>query len=384
MRLTVILACAASVTGHGMIISPKSRNANDAAKLGAGMCNSYVDYNPPYTNTSVAERVGGSGQPCLWFSQGCTIGCEKCDNHTQHTNGHSLCGADSMEPTNNDPMTRTMNRDAVAGGVNDSYRYNPWRAPGFAPVSDACGIAGGRHRTDPGGGDAVFTSIPSIAPNGPIALGAAGTQVLMKGPSFATWTAGATVEVKWGIRFNHGGGYQFRLCKASEALSEACFQKTPLPFSGNPVLRWNNGSEFAMNGTFVSEGTSPAGSTWQMNPIPRIDYDSTSSGQPKGFKGCTHITGLACRQFDPPCHEQTWGNGMPWHGTNSAKSTNNNDVQGDCSGDLTAAAIVDHVVLPSSLPAGDYVLGFRWDCEETAQIWSSCSDVTIKAAESVE
>ena len=27
-----------------------------------------------------------------------------------------------MEPTNNDPMTRTMNRDAVAGGVNDSYR----------------------------------------------------------------------------------------------------------------------------------------------------------------------------------------------------------------------------------------------------------------------
>ena len=126
-----------------MIISPKSRNANDAAKLGAGMCNScapprpppadnkrrhdvtamapahcrerppflarrarsafscysvtacsgsgcrgpermphahnaeppptpmirprrYVDYNPPYTNTSVAERVGGSGQPCLW------------------------------------------------------------------------------------------------------------------------------------------------------------------------------------------------------------------------------------------------------------------------------------------------------------------------------
>jgi hypothetical protein len=38
------------------------------------------------------------------------------------------------------------------------------------------------------------------------------------------------------------------------------------------------------------------------------------------------------------------------------------DVQGDCSGDLTAAAIVDHVVLPK-LPAGDTsVLGFRWVC----------------------
>ena len=31
----------------------------------------------------------------------------------------------------------------------------------------------------------------------------------------------------------------------------------------------------------------------------------------------------------------------------------------------------------AGLAAGDYVLGFRWDCEETAQIWSSCADVSI-------
>ena len=37
--------------------------------------------------------------------------------------------------------------------------------------------------------------------------------------------------------------------------------------------------------------------------------------------------------------------------------------QGDCSGDLTAAAIVDHVVIPAGLTPGDYILGFRWDCE---------------------
>ena len=40
--------------------------------------------------------------------------------------------------------------------------------------------------------------------------------------------------------------------------------------------------------------------------------------------------------------------------------------------------IVDYVQLPSDLPAGKYVLGFRWDCEESNQIWQSCSDVTIK------
>lgn len=55
----------------------------------------------------------------------------------------------------------------------------------------------------------------------------------------------------------------------------------------------------------------------------------------------------------------------------------NVDVQGDCSGDLSLASIVDNVVIPADFPTGDAVLGFRWDCEETAQIWSSCADVAI-------
>jgi len=39
--------------------------------------------------------------------------------------------------------------------------------------------------------------------------------------------------------------------------------------------------------------------------------------------------------------------------------------------------IVDMVLIPPDLPAGDYVLGWRWDCEESNQIWQSCSDVTV-------
>ena len=42
--------------------------------------------------------------------------------------------------------------------------------------------------------------------------------------------------------------------------------------------------------------------------------------------------------------------------------------------------IVDTVQLPKALPAGEYVLGFRYDCEESNQVWSSCSDVKIVAA----
>ena len=33
--------------------------------------------------------------------------------------------------------------DAKPGSVDDIYQHNPWRAPGAAPVADACGLAGG-------------------------------------------------------------------------------------------------------------------------------------------------------------------------------------------------------------------------------------------------
>ena len=39
--------------------------------------------------------------------------------------------------------------------------------------------------------------------------------------------------------------------------------------------------------------------------------------------------------------------------------------------------IVDKVEIPAGIPAGEYVLGLRWDCEQTPQIWSNCADVTV-------
>ena len=41
-----------------------------------------------------------------------------------------------MKATNNDPATRTVNRGAVAGSEADWTKFNPWRAPGHAPVYD--------------------------------------------------------------------------------------------------------------------------------------------------------------------------------------------------------------------------------------------------------
>ena len=41
--------------------------------------------------------------------------------------------------------------------------------------------------------------------------------------------------------------------------------------------------------------------------------------------------------------------------------------------------IADTVVVPKTLKPGKYVLGWRYDCEETAQIWQNCADVQVTA-----
>ena len=38
--------------------------------------------------------------------------------------------------------------------------------------------------------------------------------------------------------------------------------------------------------------------------------------------------------------------------------------------------ILDSLAIPGGLE-GEFVLGWRWDCEQSNQIWQSCSDVTL-------
>jgi hypothetical protein len=144
-------------------------------------------------------------------------------------------------------------------------------------------------------------------------------------------------------------------------LTEACFQETPVPFADDSSLMLGNGTMIKLNSTFVSEGTLPAGSTWQMNPIPGYVIEAFN-----GWHYCKQ-PGKNCRWFDPPCydpyseHPDTLGQGL-------------------CSGEwLTNVTFYDQLRIPGHLEPGEYVLGFRWDCEASAQIWQSCADVTIAA-----
>lgn len=51
--------------------------------------------------------------------------------------------------TNNNPHFRTYHRDVPALSKGDVFRWNPWRAPGNAPVYDPCGMAGGSPKWEP-------------------------------------------------------------------------------------------------------------------------------------------------------------------------------------------------------------------------------------------
>ena len=125
--------------------------------------------------------------------------------------------------------------------------------------------------------------------------------------------------------------------------------QTPMPFAGNSKMMMSNGTMLNLTSTFVTEGTLPKGSAWQMLPIPMTRWDQTPGG-PLGYV------------FPPPCYEpippRTLG-------------------QGTCSGEwISNITMYDQLKVPD-VPPGEYVLGFRWDCEFSAQVWSSCADVTI-------
>jgi len=208
-------------------------------------------------------------------------------------------------------------------------------------VYDACGKAGGQDAFAPYRGATYY--IPTAYAK----VGDLGSKVLPPRPTGTVWRRGTVVKTAWTI---NGGGYSFRLCPRGAALTEECFQKLPLPFAGVQQLQFkHNATAFAIAPTYVSEGTRPAGSTWVMNPIP---IDPTD--------------------FEPPCNDDPdpfFPQPVPYSSVLPSR----------CWGNFPShTQIIDWLHVPASVPPGEYVLGWRWDGEQSAQIWAACSDVTIE------
>ena len=72
------------------------------------------------------------------------------------------------------------------------------------------------------------------------------------------------IEVRWQQTAGHGGGYQYRLCPASEPLTEACFQAHPLAFANtNHSLRFADPSQDRL----ISLGTNLGASSYVTSTI---------------------------------------------------------------------------------------------------------------------
>ena len=136
------------------------------------------------------------------------------------------------------------------------------------------------------------------------------------------------------------------------------------------TIRYVNGSNvsFPIAATDVDVNGS-----WRKNPIPACGCDFgqfcvNNSRQGKeylayqpnatGFPRCP----IGGTQFEP-----SWPEGYGFGGRDEPAPNKDNFF----------FVIEDEVRVPAGLAAGDYVLSFRWDCEQTPQVWSSCADVRV-------
>ena len=86
-----------------------------------------------------------------------------------------------------------------------------------------------------------------------------------------------------------------------------------------------------------------------------------------------------CINFPTPCPDidKGWYGGNSTHMPTQFYPPDDNRHEGWCSGDWTLGMISDKVVIPEDIKPGKYVVSWRWDCEETAQVWQNCADVNI-------
>lgn len=325
--LLSVLSTPLLVNGHGQMTHPRSRTNATLAK--AGNCDKWE---------------------CFWFSQ----------------------PAEIPWPILNDEKYRTYNVK-VSSGVRDWSRTMPWRAPGRAPVyGHGCGAAGGGPVEMANGG----------APPPGIKQGADFLTAL-KPTGVTTWQRGSVQEVAWAILANHGGGYSWRICPKNGDVSEACFQRNVLKFVGNKTtIRYGDVEIYDQKLPHIPD--------YEIDLVKWVDLETGAEWAKDPIPGCN-----LCSQADCMIKHKVWveqqhcaqicaglGTGVCPPGTTQFPSPGSGLSGFDLLKDGSALGgfqwnIVDTVQVPADVPPGDYLLSWRWDCEQSRQIWQNCADLKI-------
>lgn len=250
----------------------------------------------------------------------------------------------------------------ILEGTRDWYgtTRHPWLAPGTAPVDSPCGILGGNKK----GCFQLGSDYASLS-NTKSTCGGGGTDDAedsmteesfanyFKSPTTTYWRAGQTAETSWGVIANHAGGYSYRLCAVESfdtadllKVTEECFETNGLNFEGKQWVQYlgDVAGRTEVTPILVSgNDVSPVNSQWRKNPIPSCKKEGSVGG------GSGGMGTDSCEEawFDPPVANM----------------------------EVADYLIIDKVRVPNT--PGKYVLGWRYDCERTAQIWLGCSNVQI-------
>jgi len=341
------------VAGHGSLVIPPSRNNYQQKDPANQTGSSHMNQGP---------CVGGA---CLWFSEGCFLGCPECSANMP-AGGNQIDAPNCTGFVANTPTLPEQYRTFNKGNRSpngDWTRYHPWRSPGKAPVSDPCGVAGGYTVPTGGGGET-----PPGAKQGNKGSKLPPTSRKIE------WQAGKAGEVGWMVAANHGGGYSYSLCPKSEPITEACFNKLSLPFAdkSHTIRYLLSGKELAIPATDVTEGTFPAGSAWRLSPIPACACDwgrgchVGGKGAQQAYSNCTTCDYFECgKNVDLQWGPEPFPYGHGQQIWNRKVGTPEADDW----------VIIDRVAVPTT--PGDYVLRWRWDTEHNPQVWTNCADVTI-------
>lgn len=352
--LTIAATLLVPSAGHGAMTWPPTRLGTSMET--AGWC---VGANP-FTEKGT----------CFWWSQCCTPGCGECTGGSRVPAPGAKpeipkCCDTPMEPTLNREKYGTWNDFEELGG--DMGKYSPWRSPGHGPVLSPCGIAGGYYN------NTVVMEPTDIEP------GMDGRDLPKLVDTHTVWEAGSIQEVAWGVYANHGGGYAYRLCPADDVTETGC-QGGHLDFVGNETYiqyRSDKSNRTAIPAIRVTEGTNPKGSMWTRNPIPACNGPHGGGRSIPSEEQHECDTGA---MFEPPI-PGLYGHGAAtcfnWNGETHERTANCTVAEEKYWYEKFNFNIIDLVQIPQDTPAGDYVLSWRYDAEQTHQIWTGCSDITI-------
>jgi len=360
VRALVVLQFATLVSAHGSMGTPPSRNMHGL---------------PPKCINKGGKKycdAGCSHEACLWYQVGCMVGCDECSLDGKEmwpTPAHVSCKRNgSLVPPGKTPFpvprtvppaARTWNMDGKSR-AGDFTKYMPWTSPGASPITDSCGVASGFRQGSPFG-----KGVPSGYKGGDL-----GSAVLKPLLNKTVISAGGEFEAGFGLEVNHGGGYSYRLCPVGETLTEACFQANVLEFAGpNHTIKYIDGSrpDLQIPAMTISTGTTPAGSQWRRLPFPACNCDLG--------EGCYWDEDKCTGEADAMCAYEQQANPPPRCPTGVQFPVPAEDLYGY--GDVPPVLITDTLKVPASLAKGDYVLSWRWDCEQTPQIWNTCADLTV-------